>query len=337
MKTNSKTRSLDLSIENERLKTELQSKTEELDKTTAEFNEMKIKYNDLLRLAGNPDISSSSDIADGVSGVYNKNSLSIEIQQWDQMWNRCVGMATQVLLLPQVPSTTGDQKRAVLTDIVSKLCDRIKHPEQIDSFKALKKKYSKSKKNLYNLNQRCMQLMDMVHKNAKVLEDYIQQANTNEKDNFSEKLEELGEILAAQLKQEEALIRESNVRKGKIKTAMRSMKRSYIGNSDSDSDNDSSDSDDIKMKRKSHKTRNEIKVKATRQQLFGDSSDDSDSEEDARLMKIKQQLSKLGIDDLSDDSDDGSTDSGDDSDGSIRRSELRVSSSRSRLRVFICG
>ena len=304
MKNSSRSRSLDPTLENERLKTELQSKTEELDRTNAEFNQMKVKYQDLLRLAGTHDLSSSSEIADGVSGVYNKNSQSIEIQQWNQMWTRCVGMATQVLVLPQVPSSTDDQKRAVLIDIVSKLCDRIKHPEQMESFKSLKKKYSKSKKNLFNLNQRCMQLMDMVHKNAKVLEDYIQEANTNEKENFSEKLEELGEILAEQLKQEEALIRESTIRKGNIKSAMRSMKKSYVGSSDSDYE-DSSDSDDVRMKKKHHgggSGKGGIKVKATRQQLFGDSSDDS--EEDARLRKIKQQLSKLGIDDLSDDSDD---------------------------------
>ena len=61
--------------------------------------------------------------------------------------------------------------------------------------------------------------MDMVHKNAKTLEEYIEQTNECQKENFTEKLEELGEILAAQLRQEDALIRESTRRKGKLKTA----------------------------------------------------------------------------------------------------------------------
>ena len=295
MKSKSRTRITEEANENQRLKSELE-------RTTSEFNQMKVKYEELLKLVDTKDASSSSGISNSISGTYCKDSQSIELQQWNQMWTRCVGMATKVIPFPSVPATSDQEKRAVLTDIVSKLCDIAKHPEQTEEFKGLKKKYSKAKKSLYHLNQRCAQLMDMVHKNAKTLEGYLEDAHTNEKENISQKLEELGEILAEQIRQENALIRESTARKGKLQTAMRSMKKSYINDSDSgDDESESSDSEEEVKRRKHYSSKKyakkEKKVKASRQQLFSESTDDSSSEDEKKLRKIKQQLSKLGIED----------------------------------------
>lgn len=237
---------------------------ESLNQTRKEYNEVKMRYDKLLKLAEQQNESSSSSCnPDGKSGQISQGQDSIELQQWNSMWTRLITMITRYVPYPSAPSRSDSEKRAILIDLVSKLCDQVTNQNE---FEILKKKYSKAKKNLHILNSKYSELVQTVHVNSKILNERINKVNTAESDKFAQKLDELGDIIAQQLKQEEQLINESYTRKSHLKAALSKLKSKKVGSSSSDESND----EEINQKYQKQKSK-----KISRSQLFeNDSSED---------------------------------------------------------------
>lgn len=76
-----------------------------------------------------------------------------ELQCWNVMWTHLVSMITQVVDYPNVFPQTGDEKRAVLVDLVVKLCEAASDPKENDEYERLRQKYTKCKQELKKLKE----------------------------------------------------------------------------------------------------------------------------------------------------------------------------------------
>lgn len=210
----------------------------DLNQKTSDMTALKNHFHELINMAGQPETEASvSDVPDAISGQFCKNPSDIELQQWNQMWTRLISMITRYIPFPSVQSSTGSEKRAVLVDLVSKLCDRVQKPKDSQEYEILQKKYSKAKKSLHHLRGQCETLLNAVRQNARDLENHIKHIDVHEKESIAKKLDELSHILARQLKQEDLLLNDTKYRKNLIKKTMQKYPK-YRRYQSSDSDFD---------------------------------------------------------------------------------------------------
>ena len=109
--------------------------------------------NDMLSAGGmNCDHSKSASETRSVDMSVN-GTPEFELQCWNVMWTHLVSMITQVVDYPNVFPQTGDEKRAVLVDLVVKLCEAASDPKEDDEYERLREKYTKCKQELKKLKE----------------------------------------------------------------------------------------------------------------------------------------------------------------------------------------
>jgi len=245
--------------QNKILNSELRKRSDILDQTSRDYNEMKNKYDEILKALSQQKINvSNSETLRFDSEDYGKNQTEIELQQWNQTWSRLVSMICQYVPFPHIEAKNDSDKQMILVDMVSKLCSLICSPKETEEYSRLKKKYKKSKRNLKLMREECQKLIEENQKQCiknKVEEPEEQVA-------IGEKLDELGQLLKLQLKQEKELIKEGKKRKKPVKTHATSMKGKHneISFSGDDIDLDFSISEKEPVKPVSPKKKSRLEI-----------------------------------------------------------------------------
>lgn len=197
---------------------------QDLSHTTQAFNDMKANYEELIGKFSNSPLSSGSNSSNSINAFPNKsptyigdissNFLSdenaeLEVQQWGIMWTHLVSMITQVIPYQQsnlnLPKT-GNEKRAILVDLVSKLCENATNPKIIEDYNILKKKYQKNKKSLKKLREQGEALMIDVKRNKELLNQHLEKFNQNDDYKLNQKIKQLEDLLKKQVQGQAELL-----------------------------------------------------------------------------------------------------------------------------------
>ncbi|OHT08188.1 hypothetical protein TRFO_23322 [Tritrichomonas foetus] len=153
--------------------------------------------------------SSPTFIGDISSNFLVDENAEIEIQQWNIMWNHLISMISNIV--PVNPKATfvktGNERRAILVDLISKLCENGGiNPKLNEDYNKLQKKYSKSKKLLQKLRAQGEYLMDEVRINKELLNKHLNDFSTAEDSQLSEKIRQLEELLRRQVERQTELL-----------------------------------------------------------------------------------------------------------------------------------
>ena len=212
----------ELDEENKSLKLSLKKKSEDLNQTVVEFQQMKEKYNELLKALSdqNSEISYQE-----INEEDNNKNNNLEIQQWNQTWSRIVSMVSSHISIPHFNIKENIDKKTYLIDIISKLCEYIDNSPSTSNYEKLYKKYKKSKKNLKILRHQCESLLNESKENQIHKEKIELEFNEKEQISINQKLEELGNLLKKQLYEEKKLIKESKNRKNELKFSISDLKK----------------------------------------------------------------------------------------------------------------
>lgn len=193
----------------------------ELSQTAQAFNEIKSNYENLIDKFSDSQLSSSNSLSlkndhSRVSiGAISSNFLEDEnaeneLQQWENMWTHIVSMISQVLPNQQAnlhSAKTGNEKRIILADLVSKLCENRMNPQLNEEYTKLKKKYEKSKNSFKKLKEQGDALMLEVQRNKELLNQHIDKFTINNDENsLSQKVKELEKMLRKQVKRQSRLL-----------------------------------------------------------------------------------------------------------------------------------
>lgn len=173
---------------------EIQKEATALSQTTAAYNDLKQKYQNLLKVLSNQTLSgtfndnitteqiTNPDFSPDITNTFvHTENLEIELQQWSQMWTRLVSMITQVIPYPDINVQTGNDKRVVLFDLVGKLCGMIQSPQtqqitqESTEYQKLSQKYEKSKKKIKKMKVQYQNLLSEVQRNNEKLTSQVEQ------------------------------------------------------------------------------------------------------------------------------------------------------------------
>ena len=146
-------------------------------------------------------IKSDSEPPSGKSNI--TSEAEYELQSWNLMWSHVFGMITQVVDYPNVFPESGDQKRAVLVELVVRLCESASEPKEGEDYAKLKKKYKKCKESLKSLKAQSNDLLQEVEKSKKSVDD---QTKTQQDALFSE-IKQLEGLVKQQIERQEELFR----------------------------------------------------------------------------------------------------------------------------------
>ena len=197
-----------------------------LSQTTQAFNEMKANYEELIGKFSNSPLSSGSGSSNSNNFNPNKSfptyigdistnflvdeNAELEVQQWGIMWTHLVSMITQVIPYQQTNLNhpkSGNEKRAILVDLVSKLCENATNPKLAEDYNLLKKKYQKNKKSLKKLREQGESLMLEVKKNKEMIHQHLEKFNQNDDGNkLNQKIKQLEELLKKQVQDQAELL-----------------------------------------------------------------------------------------------------------------------------------
>ena len=146
-------------------------------------------------------VESDSEPPSGKSNI--TSEAEFELQSWNLMWSHLFGMITQVVDYPNVFPESGDQKRAVLVELVVRLCESASEPKEGEDYAKLKKKYKKCKESLKSLKAQSNDLLQEVEKSKKSVDD---QTKTQQDALFSE-IKQLEGLVKQQIERQEELFR----------------------------------------------------------------------------------------------------------------------------------
>lgn len=129
-------------------------------------------------------------------------NAELEVQQWELVWTHVISMITQVIDCHDVTAETGLDKRAILIDLVSKLCESATQPKQNEEYANLKRKYEKCKASLKKLKAQSQTLLSEVQKNKSILETHLTEFQSKEQDALSSQIKQLEDLLKQQLEKQ---------------------------------------------------------------------------------------------------------------------------------------
>ena len=198
-----------------------QSKISDLSQTAQAFAGMKARYDGLLGMfdSGSRESSGSNSVHNGGNtriGEISQHFLAdesaeIEVQQWNTMWTHLVSMISQVIdinqcLAGRAMPKTGNEKRAILVDLVSRLCE-LKGPSKTDEdFKKLQRKYQKTKQLMEKLRNQGNTMMQEVQKNKEMITQHLSDFGKSEDNELNAKIRELEELLRIQVEKQTQLL-----------------------------------------------------------------------------------------------------------------------------------
>lgn len=106
----------------------------------------------------------------------NQKLLS-ELQKWNQVWEKCILMASKVISYHSINAEDPNQQRNILIDIVKRLCQCIQNQAGMKDDSNYYKKYveisdkrEKDKKRLRQMEKRCEKLYSEVQKNREMIQ-----------------------------------------------------------------------------------------------------------------------------------------------------------------------
>jgi hypothetical protein len=196
--------------------------------TSRHYHNVKEKYEGLLHvLSHQNDDSGSSNPGLGadISGSYVPDeSAELELQQWNSMWTHLISMVTQVIETPTPigsPSSP-NEKRAILVDLVGKLCEAASQPVDSEDYRKLKEKYRKSKASLRSLRTQTQNLLHEVEQSKAVLESRLAEVSAKEETRLFAQVRSLEALLKRQFEKQEEFL---NSEEPKVKPVRKSPHR----------------------------------------------------------------------------------------------------------------
>ncbi|OHT02879.1 hypothetical protein TRFO_06928 [Tritrichomonas foetus] len=207
----------ELQAKNSQLQIDNFNKSATISQMTKESQEIKQKYEALLNALANPSASQSSSnstnsahgattmIGDITKSYLPDENAEIEIQQWNTMWTHLVAMITPIIPYPGITAQSGNDRRAILVDLVSKLCEAANDP-QTEELEKLKKKYAKCKKSLKKLREHEENLLLEIKKNKENLDQQTKEKTESEEASLTQKIKILEDLLQKQIEKQRKLL-----------------------------------------------------------------------------------------------------------------------------------
>lgn len=200
----------ELQAQNSHLQYENSNKTEVLSHISKENNEIKKKYEDLLRAFSNQKNTTTSTYSSSNPTTNNPNSTHFfenmtqsflpderaerEVQLWTEMWTHIVSMISNVIPVSNTVSHTGNERRAILVDLISRLCQLAKDPSS-GQYSSLLKKYTKVKEKLKYYQSQQSKLIEEVNKYKNLLDQKNNADTENDEAVLSQKIKTLETLL----------------------------------------------------------------------------------------------------------------------------------------------
>ncbi|KAK8894254.1 hypothetical protein M9Y10_022689 [Tritrichomonas musculus] len=169
----------ELQAQNSQLQMDNINKTAALSQISKENNEIKKKYEELLNALSNHPNNSSNTYSSPNPTTNTANSTNFfenmtqsflpndkaesEVQLWTEMWTHIVSMVTSIIPYSNVSPKSGNERRAILIDLVSKLCQRVNDPSN-DKYNKLKKKYQKMQEEIIVFRQKESEMNSEINK-----------------------------------------------------------------------------------------------------------------------------------------------------------------------------
>ena len=200
----------ELQAQNSQFQYENTNKTEILSQISKENNEIKKKYEDLLRAFSNQKSNSTNTYSSPNPTTNTVNSTHFfenmtqsflpdekaerEIQLWTEMWTHIVSMISNVIPISTIEPHSGNERRAILVDLISRLCQLAKDPSN-DQYSNLLKKYTKIKEKLKYSQQQQSKMTDEINKYKQLLDQKNNAETINDETVLSQKIKTLEGLL----------------------------------------------------------------------------------------------------------------------------------------------
>ena len=150
-------------------------------------------------------VESDSEPPSGKSNI--TSEAEFELQSWNLMWSHLFGMITQVVDYPNVFPESGDQKRAVLVELVVKLCESASEPKEGEDYAKLKKKYKKCKESLKCLKAQSDELLQEVEQSRRSIDEQTKTQQARDQEALFSEIKQLEGLVKQQIERQEELFK----------------------------------------------------------------------------------------------------------------------------------
>jgi hypothetical protein len=194
------------------------------------YREVRHKYKSLMQiLSQTHDDEQASGDANTLPHATDP-SAELELQQWNSMWDHLVSMVTQVIQVnsPIHEISTSDEKRAVLVDLIGKLCEAASQPIDVDRFRRLNEKYHKCKDSLRLLKSQSQRLLEEVERNKLIIEDRLLKSAESEESHLVTKVKELEHAFQRQIEAQSEFLHEEEPKPKPVHQSPRGHRRKPI-------------------------------------------------------------------------------------------------------------
>jgi hypothetical protein len=149
-------------------------------------------------------------------------SNTLELQQWNSMWDHLFSMITQIIEVPECELAVESpvQRRAALVDLVGKLCEVASQPVDPDAFHRLQAKYQKCKSSFRALKSENQAILEEVEKQRVLAETHLAATPAEGEPRLVSTVLELETLLKAQLSMDAEFL-PLDARQSSIRTRIR--------------------------------------------------------------------------------------------------------------------
>jgi hypothetical protein len=193
-----------------KLQAEITLRDSQITEATRRYEDMRQRYEGLLRVLSqqtNESASSHSDLHDLSMPYAADENADLEIQQWGLMWTHLISMITQVIEYREITAKSGIEKRAVLVDIIGKLCQAASAPKETEAHARLQKKYVRTKQALKKLKAQGEMLLQEVERHKQVLEAQLNEFSARDERKLASQIRQLHGLLKQQLASQAEFLR----------------------------------------------------------------------------------------------------------------------------------
>jgi hypothetical protein len=166
------------------LQKELEVKDAELLEASRRYEDMKRRYEGLLRVISQPGSESGGD-----------DDAGREVEQWKATWAHVVSAIRQVIECPRVRAASGSERRAALVDLVGRLCDVASRPRE----EGLRHKYRRCKRELRRLREQSEALLRQAEGNKQGAESRRDETAKWDEGDLAKQIRGLEKLLREQL------------------------------------------------------------------------------------------------------------------------------------------
>ena len=200
----------ELQAQNSQLHINNSNKTEVISQISKENNEIKKKYEELLHAFSNQHNNSTNSYSNQTPNVNTTNSTHFfenmtqsflpderaerEVQLWTEMWTHIVSMISNIIPYSRAEPRTANERRAILVDLISRLC-QLANDNTNTQYSALLKKYQKTKEKLKYFQKQNSKLASEVTNYKQLLDQKHITETENDEAVLSQKIKTLEGLL----------------------------------------------------------------------------------------------------------------------------------------------